>query len=149
MKRILIIATRQIGDTLITTPLIEATHRLWPQAKIDFFGYSASLPMLFGNPHLNRLIGSSTRPRWGEYLKQFFQLFRRYDLAIITQPSDRAYIYGLLAAKQIVGIVPSEEKHNWWKKKCALHTVEVDYFNQLDCWSVPGVCGTASGAAIS
>ena len=130
MKRILIIATRQIGDTLITTPLIEATHRLWPQAKIDFFGYSASLPMLFGNPHLDRLIGSSTRPRWGEYLKQFFQLFRRYDLAIITQPSDRAYIYGLLAAKQIVGVVPSEEKHNWWKKKCALHTVEVDYFGQ-------------------
>ncbi|NBV00986.1 MAG: glycosyltransferase family 9 protein, partial [Burkholderiaceae bacterium] len=23
-----------------------------------------------------------------------------------------------------------EEKHNWWKKKCALHTVEVDYFGQ-------------------
>ena len=130
MKRILIIATRQIGDTLITSPLIEAAHRLWPQANIDFLGYHNSRSMLSGNPFLHSFIGTTPRPRLREYIKQFFQLFCRYDLAIITQPSDRAYIYGLLAAKQIVGVVPAEEKHNWWKKKYALHTVEVDYFHQ-------------------
>ena len=45
-QKILIIATRQIGDTLITTPLISAARRIWPTAQIDFFGYDNSLSML-------------------------------------------------------------------------------------------------------
>ncbi|MFM6922230.1 MAG: glycosyltransferase family 9 protein, partial [Polynucleobacter victoriensis] len=49
---------------------------------------------------------------------------------VITQPSDRAYLYGLVAAKHRVGVIPTEPKLNWWKKKVCLHTVEVDYFHQ-------------------
>jgi heptosyltransferase-3 len=129
-EKILIIATRQIGDTLITTPLISAIKKKWPQAQIDFLGYDNSLSMLSGNKDLNNLIGTKPRPKLSDYLKQFFQLFKRYDLAVITQPSDRAYIYGLIAAKQRVGIIPVEPKLNWWKKKISLHNVEVDYFHQ-------------------
>ena len=129
-EKILIIATRQIGDTLITTPLISAMKKKWPQAQIDFLGYDNSLSMLSGNKDLNNLIGTKPRPKFSDYLKQFFQLFKRYDLAVITQPSDRAYIYGLIAAKHRVGIIPVEPKLNWWKKKISLHNVEVDYFHQ-------------------
>ena len=129
-KKILIIATRQIGDTLITTPLISAVKKIWPRAKIDFFGYENSLSMLSGNPDLNAVIGTKPRPKFKDYLHQFFSLFQRYDLAIITQPSDRAYIYGLIAARHRVGVIPNEPKLNWWKKKICLHTVEVDYFHQ-------------------
>ena len=129
-KKILIIATRQIGDTLITTPLISAVKKIWPRAKIDFFGYENSLSMLSGNPDLNAVIGTKPRPKFKDYLHQFFRLFQRYDLAIITQPSDRAYIYGLIAARHRVGVIPNEPKLNWWKKKICLHTVEVDYFHQ-------------------
>jgi heptosyltransferase-3 len=129
-EKILIIATRQIGDTLITTPLISAIKKKWPQAQIDFLGYDNSLSMLSGNKDLNNLIGTKPRPKLSDYLKQFFQLFKRYDLAVITQPSDRAYIYGLISAKHRVGIIPVEPKLNWWKKKISLHNVEVDYFHQ-------------------
>ena len=52
-QKILIIATRQIGDTLITTPLISAARRIWPTAQIDFFGYDNSLSMLSGNPDIH------------------------------------------------------------------------------------------------
>jgi heptosyltransferase-3 len=130
IKKVLIIATRQIGDTLITTPLITSAKKIWPEAQIDFFGYENSLSMLSGNTDIHQLIG--TRPKLSsiDYLKQFFQLFKRYDLALITQPSDRAYIYGLVAAKHRVGIIPVEPKLNWWKKKISLHNVEVDYFHQ-------------------
>ena len=130
IKKILIIATRQIGDTLITTPMISAAKKIWPEAKIDFFGYVNSLTMLSGNSEVHRLIGTKPRPKLKDYLKQFFQLFQRYDLAIITQPSDRAYIYGILAARNRVGIIPNESKLNWWKKKVNLHSIEVDYFSQ-------------------
>jgi heptosyltransferase III len=129
-KKILIIATRQIGDTLITTPLISAIKKKWPQAQIDFLGYDNSLSMLSGNTDLNSVIGTKPRPKFIDYVKQFFQLFKRYDLAVITQPSDRAYIYGLIAAKHRVGVIPVEPKLNWWKKKISIHNVEVDYFHQ-------------------
>lgn len=129
-KKILIIATRQIGDTLITTPLISAAKRIWPQAEIDFFGYDNSLSMLSGNPDIHSVIGTKPRPKLKDYLHQFIRLFKRYDLAIITQPSDRAYLYGIVAAKHRVGVIPNEPKLNWWKKKICLHTVEVDYFHQ-------------------
>jgi heptosyltransferase-3 len=129
-QKILIIATRQIGDTLITTPLISAARRIWPTAQIDFFGYDNSLSMLSGNPDIHHVIGTKPRPKLKDYLHQFIRLFQRYDLAIITQPSDRAYLYGLVAARHRVGVIPNEPKLNWWKKKVCLHTVEVDYFQQ-------------------
>jgi heptosyltransferase III len=129
-EKILIIATRQIGDTLITTPLISAIKKKWPNAQIDFLGYDNSLSMLSGNTDLNIVIGTKPRPKFIDYLKQFFQLFKRYDLAVITQPSDRAYIYGLIAAKHRVGVIPVEPKLNWWKKKISIHNIEVDYFHQ-------------------
>jgi heptosyltransferase-3 len=130
IKKVLIIATRQIGDTLITTPLIAAAKKIWPEAQIDFFGYENSLSMLSGNTDIHQLIGTRPKLSFFDYLKQFIQLFKRYDLAVITQPSDRAYIYGLIAAKHRVGIIPVEPKLNWWKKKISLHNVEVDYFHQ-------------------
>ena len=111
-EKILIIATRQIGDTLITTPLISAIKKKWPNAQIDFLGYNNSLSMLSGNTDLNSVIGTKPRPKFIDYLKQFFQLFKRYDLAVITQPSDRAYIYGLIAARHRVGVIPVEPKLN-------------------------------------
>jgi heptosyltransferase-3 len=130
IKKVLIIATRQIGDTLITTPLITAAKKIWPEAQIDFFGYENSLSMLSGNTDIHQLIGTRPKLSLMDYLKQFILLFKRYDLAVITQPSDRAYIYGLVAAKYRVGIIPVEPKLNWWKKKISLHNVEVDYFHQ-------------------
>jgi heptosyltransferase-3 len=130
ITKVLIIATRQIGDTLITTPLITTAKKIWPEAQIDFFGYENSLSVLSGNTDIHQLIGTRPKLSFFDYLKQFIQLFKRYDLAVITQPSDRAYIYGLIAAKHRVGIIPVEPKLNWWKKKISLHNVEVDYFHQ-------------------
>ncbi|TXI12335.1 MAG: glycosyltransferase family 9 protein, partial [Polynucleobacter sp.] len=54
-NKILIIATRQIGDTLITTPLLSAIKKKWPHAQIDFLGYNNSLHMLTGNQDIDKL----------------------------------------------------------------------------------------------
>lgn len=86
--------------------------------------------MLAGNPDINEVIESPEHPRWPEYKTLIERIFRKYDLAIVTQPSDRAHIYGLLAAPRRVGIVPTSKSHNWWKKLLSLHTVELDYWNQ-------------------
>ena len=129
-EKILIIATRQIGDTLITTPLIEKTHSIWPKAKIDFLGFNQAVDILKGNPYLNEVIGTSKKPSKEEYLQLLQKIFFQYDLAIITQPSDRAYLYGLIAAPNRVGVChPGKEDHGW-KKWITLHQVPIDYFSQ-------------------
>jgi len=144
-KKVLFIATRQIGDVLVTTPLISKARELWPNAQFHFLGYRGKLDMLYGNPDVAEIIETSNRPSFGEYLSLFNRLFQRYDLAIITQPSDRAYIYGLVSAFRRVGILgghpqgkdvedkskrSKSEKQNAWKKFICMHTVTVDYFNQ-------------------
>jgi heptosyltransferase III len=143
-KKVLFIATRQIGDVLVTTPLIAKARELWPDAQLDFLGYQGKLEMLKGNPDIDQLIETSNRPKFGEYLRLFLRLFQRYDLAVVTQPSDRAYFYGLVAARNRVGVIsghpqgeqgsPAQQKkharQNAWKKAICSHTVDIDYFSQ-------------------
>ena len=137
-KKVLFIATRQIGDVLVTTPLISKARELWPDAEFHFLGYKGKLDMLKGNPDIDQIIETSDQPGFGEYLSLFNQLFQRYDLAFVTQPSDRAYLYGLVAAFHRVGVLgghpqgkqSNANKQNAWKKFISMHTVEVDYFTQ-------------------
>ena len=139
-KRVLFIATRQIGDVLVTTPLIQQARKIWPHAQFHFLGYRGKLDMLKGNPDIQEFIETSDRPSLGEYLSLFNHLFQRYDLAFITQPSDRSYIYGLLAAFRKVGVIggppqggldrSKSDRQNAWKKWINFHTVEIDYFHQ-------------------
>ena len=144
-KKVLFIATRQIGDVLVTTPLISQARQLWPNAEFHFLGYRDKLDMLKGNPDIAQTIETSDRPKLKEYLSLFFRLFQRYDLAVVTQPSDRAYFYGLAAAHRRVGVLgghpqglteqdkakqSKSDKQNAWKKAICLHTVDVDYFAQ-------------------
>jgi heptosyltransferase-3 len=129
-KKILIVATRQIGDVLITTPLIRRARQIWPVADIDLLGYHNTTGMLFGNPDIKEIIEYSEHPKWPEYRAILRKIFRRYDLAIITQPSDRAHIYGLLAAPRRIGIVPTEPLHNWWKRFLCERTITLNYETQ-------------------
>ena len=61
-KKVLFIATRQIGDVLVTTPLIRKARELWPNAEFHFLGYRGKLDMLKGNPDISEVIETSDRP---------------------------------------------------------------------------------------
>ena len=129
-KKILIIALRQIGDVLITSPLSTNAHETWPEAKIDFLSFNHALGVLNGHPYIHEWIGVTQRPDFEEYRLLFKRLFRRYDLALITQPSDRSHLFGLFAAKMRFGIVPQDQRQGWWKKLLCRHIVPVDYIHQ-------------------
>jgi ADP-heptose:LPS heptosyltransferase len=55
-KRVLFIATRQIGDVLVTTPLISKARELWPNAEFQFLRYRGKLDKLYGNPDIAQII---------------------------------------------------------------------------------------------
>jgi heptosyltransferase-3 len=124
-NRILIIATRQIGDVLLTTPLIRAARARWPAARIDVLGHAGTLGLLHGNPDVAALIEAPSRAGWRGTLAFARSLWRRYDLALVTQQSDRAHLYGWLAAPVRTGLVPGRASTSWWKRRLLAHAVTV------------------------
>jgi heptosyltransferase-3 len=125
MKSVLVVVTRQIGDVLLTTPLIRQARRLWPQARIDVIGFAGTLGMLRGNPDLDTLREVPAKPgAWGT-LRLAWSLLRQYDLALVADAGDRAHIIGWLAARSRSGLVPAESGSTWWKRRLLAHAVVI------------------------
>ena len=124
-RRILVIVTRQIGDVLLTTPLLDAAHATWPEAVIDVLGFAGTLGMLEGHPAVSTRIAIGARRDWRAMLALARQLWRRYDLALIAEASDRAHLLGFVAAPVRAGLVPERRAHAWWKRLLLRHAVRV------------------------
>lgn len=123
MKRILVIATRQIGDVLLTTPLVRAARERWPEARIDMLGFQGTLGMLAGNTDIDTCIETPARLGWRGWRALARQLWNQYDLALVTQPGDRAHLLGWVAARERSGLVPERGGSNWWKRALLRHAV--------------------------
>lgn len=123
MNRILVVCTRQIGDVLLTTPLVRAARERWPHARIDVLGFTGTLGMLRGNPDIAELIETPARPGWRGALALMRRLWRRYDLALVAETSDRAHLMAWLAARRRSGLLPSRGGSNWLKRGLLEHVV--------------------------
>lgn len=116
-RSLLLVAIRQIGDVLLATPLLRSLRRAYPGALIDVLVYSEKGGMLEGNPDCNDVIAVDEHPDPGSYLRLLRRIFRRYDLALTLQATDRAHIYAWLAAGRRVGLVPELGKASAWKRR--------------------------------
>jgi heptosyltransferase-3 len=123
MRSILVVVTRQIGDVLLTTPLIRAARQRWPEAAIDVLGFEGTLGMLQGNPDVRELIAIPSRLGFVGGLRLVRRLRRRFDLALVADVGDRAHIMGAVAARTRAGILPAKNGSNWWKKALLSHVV--------------------------
>jgi heptosyltransferase-3 len=123
VQRVLVIATRQIGDVLLTTPLVHAARQRWPQARIDVLGFAGTLGMLRGNPDVNELIETAPRLGWRGGRALLRRLWRGYDLALVTDPGDRAHLMGWIASPTRSGIVAAGDRSAWWKKSLLARAV--------------------------
>jgi heptosyltransferase III len=144
-ERVLVICTRQIGDVLLTTPLIHAAKQRWPQAQIDVLGFAGTLGMLKGNPDVHELIEVPGGSGWVQSKALIKRLWRRYDLALVAQHTDRAHLYGWIAARVRSGQVPDEARA-WWKRALLDHAVVlrahqthivIDKLRLLSPWTEP------------
>ncbi len=123
MRKVLVVVTRQIGDVLLTTPLVHEVRRLWPEAQIDVLGFQGTLGMLQGNPDVHALIATPARPGLAGSLRLLVRLWRRYDLALVADPGDRAHIIGWAAAPVRAGLLADAGGSNWWKRRALRHAV--------------------------
>ncbi|MDQ3706958.1 MAG: glycosyltransferase family 9 protein [Chloroflexota bacterium] len=85
-KRILLMMLLPIGDTLFTTPSLNALRRRYPRAEITAVVYPTNKGILSNNPDIDRFLLWPTRHRWpglAGVLKLFWGLRRaRFDLAV-------------------------------------------------------------------
>ncbi|ALG68056.1 glycosyltransferase family 9 protein [Beggiatoa leptomitoformis] len=115
-QKILLIATRQIGDVLLVTPLLRSLRLAYPTAQIDVLVFRGKEGILNGNPDYQTLLTIAERPSWREHLALLARITRRYDLAVSTLAGDRPIFYSLLAAPCRVSIVPPLDKKSAWKR---------------------------------
>lgn len=126
IRSIIVICTRQIGDVLLTTPLIRAARERWPSAQIDVLGFRGTLAMLEGNQDIRAAVEVEPGSGWLRSLSLIRRIWRRYDLALITQRSDRAHLYGFVAARTRAGLVPGNRSLGWWKHSILQHSPVVN-----------------------
>jgi heptosyltransferase III len=125
LKSVLVIATRQIGDVLLTTPLIRAARERWPSARIEVLGFAGTLGMLRGSADIDALIETPARLGWRGFWRLLRSQWRRHELALVTQPSDRAHLLGWMAARRRAGLLPAKGGSNWWKRLLLDHAVTI------------------------
>lgn len=98
-KTILIVNIRLIGDVILTTPLIGLLREAFPDSAIDLLVNRGSGEFLEKDPRVRTVLyhdGGEIGPKQGKsrYLRQ---IFRRYELAINMNASDRGCFAALLA----------------------------------------------------
>jgi heptosyltransferase-3 len=130
--RVLVVVTRRIGDVLLTVPLVRSLKSAWPSARIDMLVFKGTEGVLTGNPDLDEVIAVPASQPAIEALRFARRLWRRYDLAISTSPSDRPTLYAWLAGKSRIGVMAASAKHAW--KRALLHATVP--FDDLDTHTV-------------
>jgi len=157
--KILIIRRDNIGDLILTTPMISALRAAKPDARIDILVNSYCAPVLNGNPDLDNVFvydkghhrgeKSLIRAYW-ERAKLFLRLRRNnYDSIIIAKPNVEKRPYKLakiIGAKRIFGVIePSSSYKNLISDPISTpsgvqHVAEISYQIAKE-FGAPSVCG--------
>ncbi len=97
-RRILVIRLRQLGDTLLATPLLRQLRRLYPSAEVDVLCQPQNEVILRENPHINRRIllpaGAGVRKLW-EVASQLRR--NRYDWVLDSQAMPKTAVLSRIA----------------------------------------------------
>lgn len=96
--RLLVITLSNIGDVVLTTPVLEALASLYPNTVIDLFGDARSAQLLSAAPYVGDIFLYNKRATWCERLRFLAALRRRrYRLIVDLRSPFVAY---LLRAEQ-------------------------------------------------
>jgi len=127
--KILLLKFRNIGDVLLTTPLISNLKNKYPEAQIDFSLNYGTESMLTLNSNLNTIISydrdlikslSILKRIWREI--QFFISFRKekYDIVVNLTKGDRGNLIALLSNAPItIGY----KTNNWILRNAISHEI--------------------------
>lgn len=94
IERILVLNRNRIGDCLLTTPLLRALKRRFPEAELEVAIPESNRDLLATNPHVDRLIFRPRIRSWGAKACFAWGLRRRgYDLVLSLQEKSSFYAW--------------------------------------------------------
>jgi ADP-heptose:LPS heptosyltransferase len=87
IRNVLAVSSTAIGDALLSTPAVKATHCILPNASIDYMVREKFSVLFENNPDIRAIV-----PYYRKY-KRLFSLFKRiksgnYDLCLVFHDSD-------------------------------------------------------------
>jgi heptosyltransferase III len=91
-KRILLIRLKGIGDVILSTPVVRALRKAFPEAEIHFLTRSFCAPILAHNPHVNKVV---VHPEKGATLFEILRFIgtlrnARYDWVVDLAAEPRS-----------------------------------------------------------
>lgn len=131
-ERILVIQLRQLGDTLMSTPVLRQLHRLHPRAEIDCLCQESNACVLRSHPQVASI---DTLPR-GVSAPYFVRLAtrlrrRRYNLVVDIQSlAKTAVLTWLTRAPERIGF-RRRWRHGFYTKSSLASTVEYSAVHRL------------------
>lgn len=110
---ILIIQLRQLGDVLVTTPVISSLKKRFPDARISFLTEENAYDILSGNPYLDEIITIKRKSSIYEQINVIRDIRKkRFDLVIDYMVNPRtAYITFFSGAKVTIGYAYRFRRH--------------------------------------
>lgn len=104
-SNILIIQLRQLGDVLVTTPVISSLKKRFPDAIISFLTEVNAYDILSGNPYLDEIITIKRKSSLLEQLRVIRDIRKkRFDLVLDFMANPRtAYISFFSGARITIG----------------------------------------------
>ena len=114
VKKILVIRLREIGDTILLTPMLRQLKCLHPEASLDVVCEDRNSTVLIHNPSVDRLFRLPRKASAWTFLKFAGGLRReKYDLVVDSQSMPKtAFLTRLTAAKTRLGF-----KNRWLRNR--------------------------------
>jgi heptosyltransferase-3 len=125
VKSALVVCPRRIGDVLFATPVVRSLKNAYPSAAIDMLVFAGTEGIVSANPDVRRVLTISSRPGLKDHMAFYKAIWRRYDLAVSVQASDRSTLYAWASANVRVGILV-DEPIAWWKRQLLTDWVPLD-----------------------
>ena len=114
VNRILLITLSNIGDAIMTTPVMEALHARYPRARVDIVADARSVELFTACPYRDELILRDKRQGWRGTFALLHRLRRtRYDLVVDLRTDGLAWL--LRSRRRLT---------RWGTGQTAMHAVE-------------------------
>ena len=116
-QKIAFIRLSSIGDIVLTTPLIRAVRKAYPDAVIDFIVKDQYIDLVKTNPHLSNVIAFDHTAGWKE-LRRLKQIIKQeqYSYLIDLHKNFRS-VYLRMGSRASVVL---QYKKEYWKRSLLL-----------------------------
>jgi len=111
-RSVLVVSLRYTGDVLFSTALARSIRLAHPETAVDYLVFRGTEGMLAGNPDVRHV---ETVEPGGRKAADLLGRFRKYDVAIGCNASDRTALQLLLSGRRTIGFL-EERRGDWWKR---------------------------------